>query len=121
MRWPEDGTLFPVLTLGELRRMPPADQAVLVSLARRLLEEDLPSAPGAWSKGARVRKRGNFPGDFHPAGTPGAVFGSVAVASDVRRTIRGRLGRDIAYFYFILFDDMSFPIIVTEDRLEVAT
>lgn len=120
MRWPEDGTLFPVLTLGELRRMPPADMAVVVSLARRLLEEDLPSAPGAWPRGTRVRKRGSLPGDFHLNGALGAVFGSVAAAADVRKDIQGRLGRDVAYIYFILFDDMSFPIIVPDDKLEVA-
>ncbi len=124
MRWPQGRAPFPVLTLEELMKFPQADRVLLVSLARRLLEVDL-SAPGAWPRGTRVKKRGSPPDDFHPDGTPGQVMGSLAVPPDVREDFHRQgyarhIARDIKFFYVIVGDGEPYPVMVPDDKLEVA-
>ena len=119
MRWPSEQGPWPVLTLQELMKFPQADRVLLTSLARRLLEVDL-SAPGAWPRGTWVKKRGSPPGDFHPDGTPGQVMGSLAVSPDVKEDFRRRIAREITFLYVLVWDGEPYPVMVPDDKLEVA-
>ena len=116
MRWPRGEGPWPVLTLEELMKFPPADRVLLTSLSRRLLELDL-SAPGAWPRGTRVKKKASPPSDFHPDGTPGQVMGSLGVPPDGKEAVRPR---DINFFYVIVWDGEPCPVMVPDDKLEVA-
>ena len=100
-------------------KFPPADRVLLTSLARRLLEVEL-SAPGAWPKGTRVKKRNSPPDDFHPDDTPGQVMGSLAVSPDVREDFRRRIAREITFLYVVVWDGEPYPVMVPDDKLEVA-
>ncbi len=100
-------------------KFPQADRVLLTSLARRLLEVEF-SAPGAWPRGTRVKKKGSPPDDFHPDGTLGAVMGSLGVPPDVREGFRRRITRDISYFYVVVWDGEPYPVMVPDDKLEVA-
>ena len=101
-------------------KFPQADRVLLTSLSRRLLELDL-SAPGAWPRGTRVKKRNSPPDDFHLDGTLGAVMGSLAVPPDMRgEDFRRRITRGISYFYMVVWDGEPYPVMVPDDKLEVA-
>lgn len=105
-----------VMTLGELMALPPAERAVAVDLARKTR---FPRAEGAWPPGTRVRKRNSHPGDSHPDRALGIVVGSIAGTPGARELIRQQSGREIGFYYLVLWQDLAVPVAVPDDKLEV--
>lgn len=74
------------------------------------------TAPGAWPRNTRVKKRNSEAGDATPNGTGGRVLGSLASPLELRNAYP-----DLSYCYFVEWDDKPGIAIGTIDlKVELA-
>ena len=107
---------FVVTTIQELMALPPAERALAASLAQR---GPMPQAENAWPTGAMVRKRNSPRSDFHTDGALARVVGSTPAPDWVKEQFLRSYGREVTFFYLVVFDDLAMPVAVPDDHLEL--